>query len=164
MLLRHPSLDLNNHQDNFFYLACGRGEEDMLRLILTDPTLKVRIETNFKDAHGDSPSHRACLKGHINVIKLLHEFNVFRALERNKDGMQPFHVACAEGQSNVVRFMLKEFYNLYQMCIQDDTSQEILFKGLEIACKVKDGTDVVVALTDYLLIKIRHIDITTIKL
>ena len=163
MLIRHPSLDMNNHEDNFFSLACGRGEVDMLRLILTDPILKVRVKTNVRDAHGDSPSHWACIGGHVNVIKLLHEFNAFRAFVRNKDGIQPFHVACAEGQLNAVRFMLKEFSILYHMSIQDDTSQDILFKGLEIASKSKDGTDVVRAFADYLLIKIRPIDITTIK-
>ena len=58
------------------HLACRRGNLEATQLLLSK-LHKVDIVEKFKDAHGDTPLHQACLYGHEEIVDELLKMKVF---------------------------------------------------------------------------------------
>lgn len=54
------------------HLACRRGNLEATRILLAELREVDSVE-KFKDAHGDTPLHQACLYGHEEIVEVLLE-------------------------------------------------------------------------------------------
>jgi len=78
------------------------------RLLQENP----RVDVNFIEADEpgklDTPLHRACRFGHLEIVKELLAHPEIVANKGNQGDASPFYIACQEGQVEVVRWLLTQ--------------------------------------------------------
>jgi ankyrin repeat protein len=65
------------------------------------------MNLNFVDRDGQTPLHRSCLNGNLNIVKLLVENGSSQNI-KNKDGWFPIHIATYFGHLDIVMFLINE--------------------------------------------------------
>ncbi|CAF0912580.1 unnamed protein product [Brachionus calyciflorus] len=74
-----------------------------LRNVLNDGYVNV----NYVDKEGQTPLHRSCLTGCLELCKILVEFGASQNI-RNGFGWYPIHIASYYGFMDIVKFLLDE--------------------------------------------------------
>ena len=65
------------------------------------------INLNFVDRDGQTPLHRSCQNGNLNIVKLLVQNGSSQNI-KNKDGWFPIHIATYFGHFDIVMFLINE--------------------------------------------------------
>jgi ankyrin repeat protein len=106
--------DLNKTDSNKFtpiMLAAGQGHAKIVRL-LAEAGVKVdtatRLSTANQDEGGETALHRACEKGHAEMVGLLLDMDTTNVMVNSVTGQgrTPLIVAAEEGQLEVVNILL----------------------------------------------------------
>jgi len=88
------------------YTACKNGNVEEVQQLLTN---NLQINVNWQDNFGETtPFWIACLKRHIEVIKLLLKDKRVDVNQSNNDGQTPFYIACQNGQIEIVKLLLED--------------------------------------------------------
>lgn len=69
--------------------AAAEGQPFILKELL----IKYAVEVNSKDVHGRSSLHMACRRGHLDVVKILIEYNASVELEDDEGNRAVHHAA-----------------------------------------------------------------------
>jgi ankyrin repeat protein len=87
------------------HLAAGEGyegHEEVVALLLENGA-----HTNRKDDHGRTPLMRACVIGHLGVVKMLVQHMGVQGLDKeDEDAWTTLHYAAAWGHPEVVKWLL----------------------------------------------------------
>ncbi|KAL8998031.1 MAG: hypothetical protein Q9188_006185 [Gyalolechia gomerana] len=86
---------------NGLWLASSCG------LLQTCATLLQRgADVNACDSHGQTPLHRATIRGYADIVQLLYDHNVHIEARSHDFGRTPLHWAALHGHQDIVRLML----------------------------------------------------------
>ena len=61
---------------------------------------------NLKDKYNQTPLHYACMKGYVDIVKILIEKNADLNV-KNKYNNTPLHIACMRGYVDIVKLLIK---------------------------------------------------------
>jgi len=61
---------------------------------------------NAQDKRGLTAFHYACLRGHIDIVKLLMSKDDLNFNTQNKDGRTAFHLACTGGYIEIMKLLM----------------------------------------------------------
>ena len=64
------------------------------------------INLNFIDKDGQSPLHRSCIIGNLDMVKMLVKFGANYNLA-NRDGWYPIHIASYFGFAHIVMYLIE---------------------------------------------------------
>ena len=99
-------LDFTNliAQRNELTKAIKSNKPEVLEQFLKSTTY---INLNYIDAEGESPLHRGCLQGNLEIIKLLVEYGANQSI-KNKLGWFPIHIASFYGHIDVLMYLIDQ--------------------------------------------------------
>lgn len=81
----------------------GKKDAKKLKSLLTD----TFINLNYVDKDGQTPIHKACMTGSLELVRVLVEFGASQNI-KNTHGWYPIHLASYYGYADIVMFMLNE--------------------------------------------------------
>jgi len=87
------------------WLACTEGDLETARALANDPTIDVNWSGLEKE---DTPLHRACRFGQLEIVKVLLARSEIEVNKGNKGSASPFFIACQEGRKEVVSLLLAD--------------------------------------------------------
>lgn len=95
------SVDMTDGRETALHLACYRGREDVVQLLL-----ERNADVNARDLQfGSTGLHLACISGHTTIVKrLLDKKADINAADAN--GKTSLHVACSRNNESVVSLLL----------------------------------------------------------
>ena len=106
LLLTRNDVDINaqnnEDKDTALYMACHRGFEDMVRILLDSPQINV----NIGDVNGFTPLFVACHNGHEAVVSMLLGHDDIQVNKRNSYMCTPLMTACFWKRLGLVRILL----------------------------------------------------------
>ena len=85
--------------------ACADRNLSVVQLLSSDSAVNVNWIGPEK---GDSPLHRACRFGHLQVVEILLLHSQVEVNIGNAGGGTPFYIACQEGHTDVVLLLLAD--------------------------------------------------------
>lgn len=83
--------------------AIDSGDVNRIRPILE----RGFINLNYVDTQGQTPLHRSCSTGSLQICKILVEHGATQSI-RNSNGWYPIHIASYHGYTDIVKFLLDE--------------------------------------------------------
>jgi ankyrin repeat protein len=90
------------------------------------------INLNFVDTEGETPLHRGCLQGNLEIIKLLVEYGANQSI-KNKLGWFPIHIASYYGHIDVLMYLIDQnnFKHQASLYVQDkkDENKSISYES-----------------------------------
>ena len=101
------------------------------------------INLNYIDTEGESPLHRGCLQGNLDIIKLLVEYGANQSI-RNKFGWFPIHIASYYGHMDVFMFLIDENNFRHQASLsvdQKDANETINYESDASSNQLNDSID-----------------------
>ncbi|RMZ95099.1 notch-regulated ankyrin repeat-containing -like [Brachionus plicatilis] len=105
-------------------VAVESSDAKRLRQILTS----AYVNLNFVDKEGQTPLHRSCSRGNLEICKILVEYGASQGI-RNSIGWYPIHLASYHGYTDIVKFLLDEtnfkkesLINVYESCEEKSRS------------------------------------------
>ena len=105
-LLKNPDLTEQYVEPNYLrtplYVACARGNVEIVKLLLGHPTTDV----NAADNRNRTPFFVACLHGHTAVVRILAASNQVDCGRMTYHGSSPVAAACVRGTPELVSFLL----------------------------------------------------------
>jgi len=105
-LLNDERVDRNKTENSLnmtpFYIACQRGQNEIVRLLLNDQ----RVDVNRKNDLGEAPFYVACEKGQTDVVRMLLDNKRVETNVSLSDGVTPLFIACQNGHIEVVQHIL----------------------------------------------------------
>lgn len=78
------------------------GDKDEVRALLDDPDTDV----NVTDSTGETPLHKACCAGKLQIIKLLLQQDDIDINKRNNNGQTPLHIVSKVGNIEAAQLLL----------------------------------------------------------
>jgi len=96
---------MEQSRDWWLWQACTNGNLDIAKELVAD--LKVYVNW-VGDDRGDTPLHRACRFGHLEIVKLLLTHPHLKPDKGNQAGGSPFFIACQQGHKEVVSVLLRD--------------------------------------------------------
>ena len=101
---------------NSMQIAVRKGHEEIVSFFLD---LDIRLAYDVKTKNGRTPSHTACLHGHLSVLKILLENSDRLSGDSNKSvamlnakdtcGMTPFNEAMLADHVNIVEYLITNY-------------------------------------------------------
>ena len=89
------------------FLACKGGDVDRVRILLDMRLLyNLNIYINVQTKLGETPLYIACMKGYVEVVKLLLSKEGIYINKPTKIGETPLYIACMKGYVEVVKLLL----------------------------------------------------------
>jgi len=85
--------------------ACTDGDLEAVRKLASDPAINVNW---VGEDRGDTPLHRACRFGLLEILKVLLVQEKIEVNKGNKGNASPFYVACQEGHKEVAALLLAD--------------------------------------------------------
>lgn len=80
------------------------------------------INLNYIDIEGQTPLHRGCTNGNLDIVKLLINYGADLNLT-NRFGWYPIHIASYFGHVNIVLYLIEKSSNEYNSLSQNRTIQ-----------------------------------------
>jgi ankyrin repeat protein len=65
------------------------------------------MNLNFVDREGQTPLHRSCISGNLNIVKLLVQYGSSQNI-KNNDGWFPIHLASYHGHLDIIKYLIDE--------------------------------------------------------
>lgn len=108
LLVKYPSSDFNC-SDKFngstcLHFACKFHDDVRVVKMVLERMKEEMIVAKTKD--GYTALHNACIKGNVDVVKLLMETNFFNIDEVTKKGLNSLHLAASNKHAEIVRYFL----------------------------------------------------------
>ena len=96
---------MGESKEQGLWLACTRGDLDTVRALANDPAVSVNWSGLEKE---DTPLHRACRFGHLEIVKALLALSTIEVNRGNEE--MPVHssIACENGHKEVVSLLLAD--------------------------------------------------------
>jgi ankyrin repeat protein len=117
--------------------SCKFGDLNTVKEIFKSGNDKDIYE---KTNHGSNGFMKACIYGHLNIVKYLVEIN-YNIHEKDNDGMNGFMGACVFGHLNIVKYLVEMNYNIHE---KDNNSKNGLIHALE-----RKNYDIVICLLEH---------------
>jgi len=92
-------------KEKIFWQACTDGDLEAVKKMASD--LGVKVNWVGED-RGDTPLHRACRYGRLEIVKVLLARSKIELNKGNKGDASPFFIACQEGHKEVVSMLLAD--------------------------------------------------------
>ena len=83
-------------------VACENGHEDVVRALVEEGGADV----NESDRDGSTPCHIAARNGHVDVIRMLHEYGT-DIDKPNNNSLTPSHIAAENGHVDIVLMLIE---------------------------------------------------------
>ena len=99
-------LDLSNLYAIRSELYNAIKEQNMDKLSKFLVNSKTYVNLNFIDKDGQSPLHRSCILGNLDMVKLLVKYGANYNLA-NRDGWYPIHLASYFGFAHIVMYLIE---------------------------------------------------------
>ena len=101
----HHPMEPKGIKEQQLWQACTDGDLGTVKSLLQD---KAGVDVNWVgEDRGDTPLHRCCRFGHLELVKELVSRGAGIELNKgNKGGGSPFKVACQEGHIDIVRWLM----------------------------------------------------------
>ena len=94
------------------WTACTEGNLDLVKLLLDDPAVNPNEESVNVNWAGpekcDTPLHRACRFGHLQVAEFMIGHPKVDVNAGNAGQASPFYLACQEGHLDVMSLLLND--------------------------------------------------------
>ena len=117
-----PSL-IQEHQ---LWTAAEEGNLSLVKSLASD--LAINVNWNGPEK-SDTPLHRACRFGHLEVVQLLLTLSTIDVNAGNKGNASPFSIACQEGHLEIVKVLLADLRVDVNHLTRDD------FTPFSMACQ-----------------------------
>ncbi|CAG2188589.1 unnamed protein product [Mytilus edulis] len=111
----------------------GRYDTVKFLLDLNGRTINSRVDTTKKNRAGWSPLHTACIKGHIEVVKLLIKVGM-NINDKTNSGSTPLHKACQEGHFDTVKLLLDLNSQVSNGLVDTTIKDEKGWLAVHVAC------------------------------
>lgn len=123
LLARYPHSDFNCH-DKFdgsscLHVACKYQNDVRIIKLIIDRMKMENIKDKQKD--GFTALHFACIKGNVDIVKLLLETNLFDLSEITKNGFSSIYFAACNKNEELVGFLLTNFTEKIKSFIDEKT-------------------------------------------
>lgn len=97
----YPQLDVSNHTECAFRLACRNGHYDIVKWLLKidikyDKQINIHVYNNYS-------FRKACKYGHYKIIKFLIKYDECYIRDKND---YAFRLACKNGHLHIAKFLL----------------------------------------------------------
>jgi len=107
ILRNNPNLDVNWSDENenrstALDIACDRGHDSIVSILLTHPG----IDVNLKENGGWTPFNSACINGSTSCVRLLLKDCRVMVNEPTYDGSTPLYGACFMGHHDIIRWWI----------------------------------------------------------
>ena len=98
-------IDLNQIYTGLYnplYIACKKGYNDIVALLLSKPGINV----NYINNNGISPLYIACNNGYINIVTLLLKYPNININQPTNDGVSSLYIACQNKYLDIIALLL----------------------------------------------------------
>jgi 16S rRNA G527 N7-methylase RsmG len=117
--------ELSDEEANEDWLeSCRFGEIDILRILLRRFPF---IVDHQNEETGNTGLHMAAANGHVNVAKLLLDFN--HGFSRNKSGNTPLHFAAINAQAEMTELLTTQKYHVVDVLERNSFGRSALTEG-----------------------------------
>lgn len=127
------NIKTSDEQATALIYACYSGHLEIVRhlLELNGRRLDSLVDTTMKNKNGLSALHRACIKGHTQIVKLLVVYGA-NVNEKTLVHETPFLIASREGHILIIKWFLQ--LNDKQHRVDINTRNEEGWNALHMAC------------------------------
>ena len=96
---------MSKSKEKILWQACTDGDFEVARKLGDDPAVDVNW---VGEDRGDTPLHRACRFGWLEIGKVLLAQEKIEVNRGNKGDGSPIYIACQEGHKEVVSLLLAD--------------------------------------------------------
>ncbi|MFN7038411.1 MAG: ankyrin repeat domain-containing protein [Alphaproteobacteria bacterium] len=114
-------MTINQDKEKNFFSALQKGDNEAVYNFL-----KEGMDVNIFNALGETPLHIACLYGHVEIVKILLQFNANpKAASMGNGHQQPIHYAAENGNSEILQLLLSKKVNINAKDVSGSTALHI---------------------------------------
>lgn len=121
-IAKGKTMDRDNCDYTALHYAARNGNEEICKMLLN----QGKAEVNAITKGGVSALHRACMMGHLNIVKLLIDSKASVEL-KDEDGQTALHRAAIGGHLDVSKLIIEKQPNLKEI---PDNKEKIPFEYL----------------------------------
>ena len=92
-------------KEHKLWQACTDSDLEVVKELARDPSVNVNWVGQDR---GDTPLHRACRFGHLEIVRVLLAQEEIAVNKGNQGNASPFFIACQEGHKEVVSLLLAD--------------------------------------------------------
>jgi len=96
---------MEQSKERRMWQACTEGDLEAVKKLATDPVVDINW---VGEDRGDTPLHRACRFGWLEIAKVLQAQEKIAMNKGNKGDGTPFFIACQEGRKEMVSLLLAD--------------------------------------------------------